>query len=241
MSDTDNTITEEDLKKYFVDLKKHVPPHIYNDPSTMPVQVVQGRNIGMIRYYIDNLVNNTFISKCDEWGLEIFEKEYNVTPKPTDTLDTRRNRILAKKKGMGTITPYIIRQICNDFVDNAKITQHFEDYYFELFLENVNKGFDNFLEDLIEIIEELKPAHLGTNYILTQSTKSNLYTGSVLLNAEIITIYPWTSNSIELTTNIYIPISNGTSLEIVTIYPQIDNTLLYYKTNDNKFQILNFE
>jgi hypothetical protein len=241
MSDTDNSITEENLKEYFVDLKKHVSSYIYNDPSTIPVQYVQGRNIGMIRYYIDNLVNNTFIKTCDEWGLEIFEKEYNVIPNPTDTLDIRRNRILAKKRGMGTITPFVVRQICNSFIDNTKIIQHFEDYYFELFLENINKGFDNFLEDLIEIIEELKPAHLGTNYILTESTKSNVYIGSILLNAETITIYPWTSNSIEMSTNVYIPISNGTSLETVTIYPKIDDKVLYYKTNDDKFQILNFE
>lgn len=229
----DNTINEEQIKEYFVDLTKakYVPRLIYNDPNTNKVFTQQGLEIGKLKYYIDDLINNCFIETAT-WSLDIWEYEYGVISKDTDTIEIRRNRLLAKKKASGTITPKVIKNICNSFVDNTKIIQHYEDYYFELLLENINKGFQNFLEELIQIIEEIKPAHLEVFYKLIQTTQSNLYIGSVICNSEIITVYPWTSNDIEAQTNVYVPISNSTTLETIMIYPKEDETI-FYTTDDN--------
>lgn len=185
----DNDITESDIEKYFVDLKKYVPDFIYNDPSTQPAFLVQGRMLGTVRYYIQDLINQCFISTAT-WSLDIWEKEYGIISNENDSLETRRSRILAKKKGWLTMTVDNIRNICNEFVDKTTVVTHNEDYYFELFLENINKGFTNFLQDLVNIIEELKPAHLGAHYELVETTKSNLYIGATTCFTEIITVYP---------------------------------------------------
>jgi uncharacterized protein YmfQ (DUF2313 family) len=236
----DNDITEEQIKENFVNLIKYVPDFIYNDPSTQPIFLAQGRELGTVRYYIQDLINQCFINTAT-WALDIWEKEYGIIPNIDDTIETRRSRILAKKKGWQTITVDVIKNICNEFVDQTTIETHNEEYYFKLFLENINKGFINFLQDLIDIIEELKPAHLGVHYELTETTKSNLYLGSVTCNAEIITVYPWTPSNIEVSTNLYIPVSNSSTLETITIYPQNDDTILWAIDDSGNYVTLEFE
>lgn len=216
---SDNSITEEQIQEYFVDLKKYVPDYIYNDPINKEVFYAQGRQLGTLKYYIQDLVSNCFIETAT-WGLDIWEKEYGITPKSDDILEIRRSRILAKKKGWQTITKKVVEDICNSFVDKTTVIEHIEEYYFELLLENINKGFYNFLEDLIEIIDELKPAHLDVFYELIQTTMSNLYLASVTVDAETISTYPYTPNNIQSQTNVYIPIANESNLETIMTYPK---------------------
>lgn len=241
MSNIDSDITNQEMLDNYVDLKKYATDYFYNFTTNQEIFKADGLQLGKILFYIQNIIDNTFIQTATEWGLSILEFEYGIVPKPTDTLEIRRSRLLAKKRGLLPITPYVVRQICNSFVDNTKIVQHFEDYYFELFLENINKGFPNFLQDLVDIIEELKPAHLGVHYELVETTKSNLYIGATTCYAEIITVYPWTSSNIEMQTNVYIPISNVTSLETITVYPKDDDTIFYVKDDNNNYTILEFE
>lgn len=234
-------ITEDQVNEIKNKLKSYVVDFIYNFPTNQEIFQSDAEQIAKLRYYIEDLVKNCFIVLSDEWSIEILEYEFGIIPKPTDTLDIRRNRLLARKRGLGTTTPYRIKQICSTFVDNVNIIQHFEDYYFELQLENINKGFTNFLEDLIEIIEELKPAHLEALYELIETTKSNLYIGSATCDAEIITVYPWSPNNIEMTTNIYIPFQDSPMLENIVVYPK-DNDSMIYTTDDNgHYVLLEFE
>lgn len=236
----DIIITDEQKEEYYNIFKKYVKDFIYNFQTNKEIFEADGEQLIKLKYYINKIINNCFILLSDESGVEIIEYEFGITPKSTDTLDSRKQRLLAIKRGMATTTPYVIKQICKAYVDKVNIIQHFEEYYFELQLENINKGFVNFLEDLIEIIEELKPAHLGVIYELIQITVSNLYMGSATWDAEIITIYPWTTNNIEMTTNIYIPIQNSPMKETIVVYPK-DGGMLYHKNDDGNKSVLKFK
>lgn len=240
MDMSNNFISDEDKEKYYIDLTKYIPKEISDCIPTQQVLQSQGYQLGTINYYIQDLLNQCFVETAD-WGLEYWEKEYGITPKPTDTLTNRRNRILARKRGQETTTEAVIKNICNSFVDKTKIIKHNEEYYFELLLESYS-GFHNFLEDLIEIIEELKPAHLGVLYELIATTKSNLYIGMVSFDGEIVATYPYTPNDIMSQTNIYIPIANQSNLETIMTYPQdhISKTL-YTKLSDNTYKEIQFE
>jgi hypothetical protein len=216
----DINITNEEIQQYYDKLKNYVKDFIYNFTTNQQIFEADAEQLAKVRHYIDYIVQNCFILLSDEYSVQILESEFGLIPKPTDTLDTRKSRLLARKRGMATTTPYVIRQISSAFVDKVNLIQHFEDYYFELQLENINKGFVNFLEDLVEIIEEIKPAHLGVHYELIETTKSNLYLGSATYSAETITVYPWSPNNIEMKTNVYFPFSNDFNLETITVYPK---------------------
>lgn len=238
----DNYITEDDIQNNFINLKKHVSSYIYNDPSTIPVQNIQGRELGTINYYIKNLIDNCFIETADDWGLSIWENEFGIIPNANDTIEIRRNRLLAKKKGYQTMTVDNIKNICNSFVDKTKIITHNEEYYFELQLENINKGFTNFLQDLINIIEELKPAHLEAFYELVETIQSNLYIGSATYDSEVISTFPWTANDIYTQSNTYIACSSFNNFETIIVYPSDSiSKILYTKLSDSTYKEMQFK
>jgi hypothetical protein len=238
----DSDITEDNIKQYFVDLKKYVKDYIYNDPSTKPVLYTQGCELGTVKYYIQNLIDNCFIETADEWGLSIWEQEFGITPSENDTLEVRRNRLLARKQGWQTMTVDAIKNICNSFVDNTKIITHNEEYYFELQLENINKGFQNFLQDLIDIIEELKPAHLDAFYELVETIKSNFYIGTITYDGEILSTFPWTPNNINIQSNIYISATSFNNIETIIVYPsEAISKTLYSKLSDNTYKEMQFK
>jgi hypothetical protein len=94
----------------------------------------------------------------------------------------------------------------------------------------------------MEIIEELKPAHLDSHYKLTATTKSNLYIGLVTVDSETIITYPYMVNDIISQTNIYIPIANESNLEIITTYPSTSiSKTLYSKLSDNSYKEMQFK
>lgn len=234
-------ITDEQKEEYYNIFKKYVKDFIYNFQTNKEIFKADGEQLIKLKYYINKIINNCFILLSDESSVEIIEYEFGITPKSTDTLEARKQRLLARKRGMATTTPYVVKQICRAYVDKVNIIQHFEEYYFELQLENINRGFVNFLEDLIEIIEEIKPAHLGVIYELIETTISNLYIGSATWDAEIIIIYPWSPNNIEMTTNVYIPIHNSPMRETIVVYPDGSISGLYTTDSTGKYTLLKFK
>lgn len=237
---SDVSITDEQKEEYYNIFKKYVKDFIYNFQTNKEIFKADGEQLLKLKYYIDKIIKNCFILLSDEESVEIIEYEFGINPKPNDTLDSRKQRLIARKRGLGATTPYVIKRICSTYVDKVNIIQHFEEYYFELQLENINRGFVNFLEDLIEIIEELKPAHLGVIYELIETTKSNLYVGSATCDAEIIIIYPWSPSNIEMTTNVYIPIHNSPMIENIVVYPHIGKGL-YTTDSTGKYTLLKFK
>ncbi|WP_230141304.1 putative phage tail protein, partial [Clostridium neonatale] len=137
----------------------------------------------------------------------------------TLTIEERRKRLLAKKRGTGTTTIEAIKNICNAYADNTEVVEHTSEYWFELLLESYN-GFLTDIESLYNTITEVKPAHLGVKYKLIATTKSNFYIGATSFTGETITTYPWQETEIESKADIYVPIVNYSNLETITTYPK---------------------
>ncbi len=198
-------------------LKDYIPPLICNK-MIAKANDVQQPQIDKLDANVEDLINQGFI-KTATWGLDFWEEEFGVKSKLNDTLENRRSRVLARKRGTRTTTKGVIKEICNSFVDNTNVIEHSAEYYFELILESYS-GFHNFLEDLMEIIEDLKPAHLGVDYELKATTQSNIYMGFIGFDGEVVNTYPWTPNDIESKLDYYMPTFQPSSLENINTYPK---------------------
>lgn len=198
-------------------LKDYIPPLICNKMLSKIYEVQQPK-IDDVNSNIQDLTNQGFIESAT-WSLPLWEEEFGVKSKVNDTLENRRSRVLAKKRGTGTTTVPTVENICNSFVDKTIVTEYSSQYYFDLLLKSYS-GFHNYLQDLMEIVEEIKPAHLGVTYHLMAITQSNLYIGSAGFSGEIIKTYPWTPNDIESKLDYYIPTFQPSSLENIKTYPK---------------------
>ena len=202
-----------------IELKKYMNPGNIKGPTMDSIIEQEERQLENLKSNVDINLNETFIKRAQSIGLTILEKEFGLKVDNTLTIEERRKRLLAKKRGTGTTTIEAIKNICNAYADNTEVVEHTSEYWFELLLESYN-GFLTDIESLYNTITEVKPAHLGVKYKLTAITKSNFYIGATSFTGETITTYPWQETEIESKADIYVPIVNYSNLETITTYPK---------------------
>lgn len=202
-----------------IELKKYMNPGNIKGSTMDSIIEQEERQLESLKSNVDISLNETFIKRAQSIGLTILEKEFGLKVDNTLTIEERRKRLLAKKRGTGTTTIEAIKNICNAYADNTEVVEHTSEYWFELLLESYN-GFLTDIESLYNTITEVKPAHLGVKYKLIATTKSNFYIGATSFTGETITTYPWQETEIESKADIYVPIVNYSNLETITTYPK---------------------
>ena len=185
-----------------IELKKYMNPGNIKGPTMDSIIEQEERQLENLKSNVDISLNETFIKRAQSIGLTILEKEFGLKVDNTLTIEERRKRLLAKKRGTGTTTIEAIKNICNAYADNTEVVEHTSEYWFELLLESYN-GFLTDIESLYNTITEVKPAHLGVKYKLIATTKSNFYIGATSFTGETITTYPWQETEIESKADIY--------------------------------------
>lgn len=100
-----------------------------------------------------------FPSTTSGWGLELWERAYGLPVDPTQSDERRRQRILAKVKGTGVTTAAKLLGIAQVFETTAELVEVSGEYRFEIWFTDTI-GEIAHRQDLVDIVNELKPAHL---------------------------------------------------------------------------------
>lgn len=126
----------------------------------------------------DFTLEQLFPSTTSGWGLELWERAWGIPVDRTLSDQRRRDRILAKVKGTGTTTLEVIRAIAQSFSPYpAEVIEESALYKFVVwYLGTI--GEVEHKQDLIDIINELKPAHLQWEIKYRQEQDSNLFVGA---------------------------------------------------------------
>ncbi|NFO31517.1 DUF2313 domain-containing protein [Clostridium botulinum] len=155
----ENTPTPEDLKKYFVDLTKYVPSFISNLKEIKAIYDAQGAELGSLNYCIDDLINQCFIDTAT-WGLVYWEQEYGIETNFNYSYEERREILKAKKRGQGTCTKTMLKNAAEAFSGGeCNVIENTAPYTFTVQFVGV-KGIPRNLQAFINMLEDIKPAHL---------------------------------------------------------------------------------
>ena len=160
-------MTEMDKQKYFVDLtsreKMYMPKFLYTDPVMANIYKSQGIELSKLNFYIIDLLNQCFIETAT-WGLDYWEYEYGIKIRHKDTYEVRRARLYYKIRGRNVTNVDTIKKVSLGSKCGAvEVEPHWEEYYFIIkFTSTI--GIPANLQDFKDIIEEIKPAHLGVLY-----------------------------------------------------------------------------
>lgn len=167
-----------------------------------------------------NDILKQFFPQTATWGLIYWEEAVNVVNNPTEEIERRRRKVIAKLQSRYAINPKRMSLILKNYTGaDILITENIAPYTFEVKLTG-RGGFPKSLEDLYKEIKKIKPSHLSVKYKLISLTESNLYIGATSFSGETITVYPWTPNNIETTGNIEIALAQNAGLETITTYPK---------------------
>ncbi len=154
-------------------LKSCVPDKISQISQFKAIYDVQGAELDNIYTAVDDTVNQCFIGTAT-WGLKFWERMLDIPPDEAKEAAYRRDVILSKIKGTGTVTVSLIDTVAESY-DNGSIDiiEHPDIHSFEVKFVGT-RGVPPNLSDLRNAIDNLKPAHLTVTYTFTYTLWSEL-------------------------------------------------------------------
>ena len=113
------------------------------------------------------LTENQFFVILAGKNIQNHEQDVGVIPDEAADLETRRGRVLSKLRGTGTVTKTMMKNVAASFVNgDIEITEYPSRYMFSVAFTS-KQGVPYNLQDIKDMIEEIKPAHLAVEYIFT--------------------------------------------------------------------------
>lgn len=121
---------------------------------------------------MDDFEKNISADTANENGIIALERDLNIRLS-NDAMQIRASRIKAKKRGTQTTSETNLTSAIRLFDPTAFIEQHVSDYSFEIVLHN-----PNILGEVMDLVEDLKPAHLAVGHTVKMSAQSDIYAGA---------------------------------------------------------------
>jgi hypothetical protein len=150
-------------------------------------------------------INKQFFVDTATWGLAIYEKELGLPIRPNKSLEERRSIIKAKWRGMGKVDAEMIKSIVSLFTDTPV------EIKFDGQINIVFEGFGNTQisnKNMLNAIEEVKPAHLGKRFTVNHKENHNINFGITNRQLKINSYYPYSLEDTKIINPLNIGISS---------------------------------
>lgn len=150
-----------------------LPERLQQSPEDAEFQQAVEKEIQKVMEEYDRIILQLFVTSADANGLSLWEKMYGITPDSTN-IEYRRSRVMSKMRGSGTTTTAMIKNVCESFYNGkVEIIERFSQYSFDIkFLSSI--GTPPNLQDVVAVIEEIKPAHLSYRFIISYNRHQDL-------------------------------------------------------------------
>lgn len=151
--------TKDQIMTNAPNLSPYMPEYYKNSDVAATQLYVESYEVGRLMVTIQDVEDQLYIDRAT-WGLDIYEKAYNITPDPNATYEERREVIKAKKRGRGTTTKAMIQNTAEAFSGgDVDIIEHPADFSFTIKFVGT-KGIPQNMSGFLNMIREIKPAHL---------------------------------------------------------------------------------
>lgn len=129
-------------------------------------------------------LNENFIRKANKIGLTVLEKEFKLIVDNTLSIEERRERLIAHKRGQGTTTIEMIKNVALAFsCGEIDVIEHYTESYVAIKFTSI-KGVPSNLNNFKDSIRSIMPAHLGLVYEFTYSTWQDVFNSGTWQNAK---------------------------------------------------------
>lgn len=207
--------------KNYNKIQKKLPRVVNNIDDLRDLFNSEQIELDLLNENIDFLISSAFIhdlKKLKEQGYNIerslqkWEFIYGINPKRYQSDVERIDTIIAKMKIRETTTKKVIEDICQSFGIKCNFQEEYKKYAFTLELDISKNKITN---SLLELIEEVKPAHL--QYNIKAHLKHPYYIGATSMIGEIITVLPLPPKDIEIRHKPVVAGTFYTQHEVITV------------------------
>ena len=162
-------------------LLEYLPSFYHNSDIIKSFMESNNIEVDTLKAYVEDLSKNLYV-KTATWGLDLFEEELGLITDKSVSYEERRERILAKKRGNGTTTKAMIKNVAEAFSGGeVEVIENFNDYSFIVKFVGA-KGIPKYLTLFKNMIEEIKPAHLNYELAFTYTVWSMVMAKSNIWN-----------------------------------------------------------
>lgn len=180
-----------------MDILEYLPDNYRGSPETVEFEAALNKQAEILSQSRVELMEQLNIDTAT-WSLPIWEIIYGVPYIATKTQQERRDRVKAKMRGRYTATADTIINTAKAYTsETVQLIQHYAEYYFTL----VFGGSAVQVEDLREVIEEIKPAHLACVIQLLIQSRATVYAASVPEAGTLATVHAYRPEAIQTRTN----------------------------------------
>ncbi|MBU5311469.1 YmfQ family protein [Tissierella carlieri] len=159
--------------EYKVNLMRYLTSNYQEGSNIKKLMQIIELELGELKYYSISLGEQNSIDKAT-WGLNMWEDILGIEYNPSMTLENRREIIKAKLRGRGTTTKAMIKNTAEAFSGGeVDVIEYPEEYYFVVKFIGI-KGIPRNMQGFIDMLETIKPAHLGYEFKYTYTVWNNL-------------------------------------------------------------------
>lgn len=173
-----------------ISLIDYLPPFLQGYREIQAIMTAENPEFQAVSDEGQVVLDNTFIMHCDEKGISRFENMLGIYPLPTDTLDSRRSRVLTR---WNDVIPYTLKAFISKLTalqgnDNIQITFFNDQYKIQVVTHLEKHGQQDALAYLFKTIIPCNLVVESIN-ILDAKTGANIMLGSGITytNIEFIT------------------------------------------------------
>ena len=144
----------------FVDTARYVPAFVSALLEMAELYRTEGYELGTAKCTFSDLVDQCFVQTAT-WGLLRWEEVYGIATNFSLSYEQRREIILAKMRGQGTTTVEMIRNTAIAF-SGGEVEVIEDNAHYNFIVRFVGQyGIPQNMQAFKEMLEEIKPAHLG--------------------------------------------------------------------------------
>ena len=150
-----------------------LPPYLREYTEMKEIMGVEGVEIEVINSTHNQIVDNRYITTCNDTGIKRFETLLEITPLSNDTLDDRKLRCIAR---WNQVLPYNynvlkskLASVCGN--DGYSLDVDFDTQTISV---EIALGVKNQFNIVAEMIEGMVPCNMVTNIVLMYNTHETL-------------------------------------------------------------------
>ena len=143
------------------------------------------KKVSEVATFIDTLKGEFFFDTLTI-SLKSYEKLMKIIPQANATIDERRSAIRARWRANGKNSMKLIQDVCNSW-ENGRCEAKFIDGKLQIKFSG-KYGIPKTLNVLLNMIEEIKPAHWGYNFLFKYLLLEDIHNMKTLEELQAITI-----------------------------------------------------
>lgn len=203
------------LRNTKVDLSRYLPAFLFRDTAFGDALNTLSYEHELQRLTLADAAKQAFVQTAT-WGLDDWEEFVGLEHAQVDTVQTRRNKILIKLAGTGSVTVSSLEVLINQYIldKSGTVTDHPETYSADFNIPLVDKA------SLLGIAKDVRtyiPAHIGQVYKAHADTNIENHIAMLKSTVKTIDVYPAAVEKIGPESTFYVAMAM-TMTERLTLY-----------------------